>query len=79
MQVLKWKGVLCDLPSFCIPTRAHFYTKTLPTCDSGALQVSEAVAALKEVLDTLWQWVDETPPAAHTLRYGNPAFRWGTS
>lgn len=27
------------------------------------------------MLDTLWRWVDETPDAAHTLRYGNPAYR----
>lgn len=27
------------------------------------------------VLDTLWRWVDDIPPAAHTLRYGNPAYR----
>lgn len=27
------------------------------------------------VLDMLWRWVDEIPAAAHTLRYGNPAFR----
>ena len=27
------------------------------------------------LLDTLWRWVDETPPSAHTLRYGNPAYR----
>jgi serine/threonine-protein phosphatase 2A activator len=39
------------------------------------LQVSAAVGSLKGVLDTLWQWVDEIPPASHTLRYGNPAYR----
>lgn len=38
-------------------------------------QESEAVGKLVGVLDTLWRWVDETPPAAHTLRYGNPAYR----
>ena len=42
---------------------------------SDPCHVSEAVAALLAALDTLWRWVDETPPAAHTLRYGNPAFR----
>jgi serine/threonine-protein phosphatase 2A activator len=36
---------------------------------------SEAVGKLVGVLDTLWRWVDDTPPAAHTLRYGNPAYR----
>lgn len=36
---------------------------------------SESVRKLVALLDTLWRWVDETPPAAHTMRYGNPAYR----
>ncbi|KAL4431093.1 hypothetical protein ABPG75_006349 [Micractinium tetrahymenae] len=36
---------------------------------------SEAVRRLVGMLDTLWRWVEEIPPAAHTLRYGNPAYR----
>ena len=39
------------------------------------LQESEAVHKLVGVLDTLWRWVDDIPPASHTLRYGNPAYR----
>lgn len=38
-------------------------------------QESEAVRKLVALLDTLWRWVEEIPPAAHTLRYGNPAYR----
>lgn len=38
-------------------------------------QESESVRKLVALLDTLWRWVDETPPAAHTMRYGNPAYR----
>ncbi|KAL4421972.1 hypothetical protein ABPG77_010995 [Micractinium sp. CCAP 211/92] len=36
---------------------------------------SEVVRKLLALLDTLWRWVEETPSAAHTLRYGNPAYR----
>ena len=39
------------------------------------MQVSGTMQALLHVLDMLSSWVDEIPPAAHTLRYGNPAFR----
>lgn len=42
---------------------------------SDACHVSSSVMALVEVMTTLSQWVDDIPPAAHTLRYGNPAFR----
>ncbi|PSC73914.1 serine threonine-phosphatase 2A activator [Micractinium conductrix] len=42
---------------------------------SDKCEVSEAVQRLLRLLDTLWRWVEETPPAAHTLRYGNPAYR----
>lgn len=42
---------------------------------SDRCEVSEAVQKLLGVLDTLWRWVEETPAAAHTLRYGNPAYR----
>lgn len=33
------------------------------------------VHKLLALLDTLWRWVNETPSVAHTLRYGNPAYR----
>jgi len=36
---------------------------------------SPAIQSLISVLDTLWEWVNDIPPAAHTLRYGNPAYR----
>lgn len=36
---------------------------------------SSSVKGLLDVLDTLWRWVDETPPSKQTLRYGNPAYR----
>eukprot|EP00887_Chlorella_sp_A99_P005770 scaffold1.g5770.t1 len=42
---------------------------------SDPCHVSETMQALVGLLDTLWTWVDEIPPAAHSLRYGNPAFR----
>lgn len=38
-------------------------------------QESEAVRALVAALDVLCGWVDDIPPAAQSLRYGNPAFR----
>lgn len=42
---------------------------------SDACHVSSSVLALMDVLVRLSEWVDDIPPAAHTLRYGNPAFR----
>ena len=48
---------------------------TAPSNPPAGPQVSEAVQRLLRLLDTLWRWVEETPPAAHTLRYGNPAYR----
>lgn len=37
--------------------------------------LSPAVEALAGALDELRAWVDEVPPAAQSLRYGNPAYR----
>ncbi|GMH40343.1 hypothetical protein BSKO_08247 [Bryopsis sp. KO-2023] len=37
--------------------------------------VSEHVTKLLEGLEKMSQWVDEIPPAQHSLRYGNPAYR----
>ncbi|KAI3433441.1 hypothetical protein D9Q98_003255 [Chlorella vulgaris] len=42
---------------------------------SDRCEESEAVGKLLALLDTLGRWVDEIPPAAHSLRYGNPAYR----
>lgn len=42
---------------------------------SDACAVSPMVERFVGVLQTLGVWVDEIPPAAHTLRYGNPAYR----
>lgn len=36
---------------------------------------SQHIISLLSILDTLDSWIDEIPPAQHTLRYGNPAFR----
>jgi serine/threonine-protein phosphatase 2A activator len=38
-------------------------------------QESPAVQALLALLENLGSLLDDVPPAAHTLRYGNPAFR----
>ena len=56
-----------------LPLHAH-PAASAPTL-SSATQVSAAVQRLLDVLGTLGLWVDETPAAAHALRYGNPAFR----
>ncbi|KAI8469681.1 MAG: PTPA-domain-containing protein [Monoraphidium minutum] len=37
--------------------------------------LSPPLAAIAGALDTLREWVDEVPPAAQSLRYGNPAYR----
>ncbi len=42
---------------------------------SDTCQVTETTAALVKMLDTMDTWVNEIPPAEHTLRYGNPSFR----
>jgi len=42
---------------------------------SAACEISETTTALVTILDTMDTWVDEIPPAEHTLRYGNPSFR----
>lgn len=42
---------------------------------SEPCQASEGVTSLINLLDTMDTWVTEIPPAAHTLRYGNPSFR----
>ena len=42
---------------------------------AGLLQLSPPLAALVQMLDDLWQLVDETPPVSQSLRYGNPAYR----
>jgi hypothetical protein len=34
------------------------------------------VLGLVRLLGTLNSWVDDIPPAVHSLRYGNPAYRW---
>lgn len=46
-----------------------------PTPVRTPAQVSDTVQRLVGALDKLWALVDATPPAAHTLRYGNPAYR----
>jgi serine/threonine-protein phosphatase 2A activator len=42
---------------------------------SDQCEISETTTALVKVLDTMDTWVNEIPPAEHTLRYGNPSFR----
>ena len=42
---------------------------------SAPCTVAPPLAALAAALDELRAWVDEVPPAAQPLRYGNPAFR----
>jgi serine/threonine-protein phosphatase 2A activator len=51
--------------------------KGVRTAEAGADEppLSSSGTALLEVLATLEAWVDEIPPAAAALRYGNPAFR----
>ncbi|EFN59472.1 hypothetical protein CHLNCDRAFT_18967 [Chlorella variabilis] len=63
--------VACDLVSFILALNKAVKGKQL----SDPCEESEAVRKLVGVLDMLWRWVDEIPAAAHTLRYGNPAFR----
>ena len=55
--------------------RQHAHHPARRAKHNARVQVSEAVQKLVGALDTLWRWVDETPPTAHTLRYGNPAYR----
>eukprot|EP01112_Ceratiomyxa_fruticulosa_P016279 TRINITY_DN4893_c0_g1_i1.p1 TRINITY_DN4893_c0_g1~~TRINITY_DN4893_c0_g1_i1.p1 ORF type:complete len:329 (-),score=40.10 TRINITY_DN4893_c0_g1_i1:97-1035(-) len=43
--------------------------------NSHPCALSKHVEAVLEVLDTLSKWVDEIPPLAQPMRYGNKAFR----
>ena len=47
----------------------------LPLSQPAGNDVSKSVTAMVTVLDTLDTWINEIPPAAHALRYGNPSFR----
>jgi serine/threonine-protein phosphatase 2A activator len=42
---------------------------------SAPVAASPAVQSLVALLDELDAWVDEVPPARHSVRYGNPAYR----
>ena len=69
-----WRLPLAARPPSCFqPTRCTLQRP--PSAVPAAPQVSDTVRGLVAALDELWALVDATPPAAHTLRYGNPAYR----
>ncbi|KAJ8386705.1 hypothetical protein AAFF_G00166540 [Aldrovandia affinis] len=69
----KWKRsqAYADYMGFVLTLNEGVKGKKL-TCE---YTVSEAVAKLLSVLDTMDRWIDETPPVDQPSRFGNKAYR----
>jgi serine/threonine-protein phosphatase 2A activator len=64
-------SVAADFVSFLLALNTAVRGRSL----QEAVEESEEIASLVSALNTLDSWVTDIPPAPHTLRYGNPAFR----